>query len=307
MVLSGARKTRLAPVGSINYMRGLGKFDTYIDLSVRMKGNLVISCPGGTQLTSGFPPGVEDFNYAPLWEFHFLSVEFGITKLTLLTWIAIAGISMFFVVAVLRPKIVPGRMQWLGESAYGFVRDGLARQVVGEEGVKFAPYLTTLFVFILANNIYGVIPLAQISPNTKISLPVVLAVISFVMFNWVGIRKHGAGPYFRNMLFPPSVPVWLYPLLTPIEFFSTLVVRPATLAIRLFANMFAGHLLLLVFTLGGTALLTSENFVFKTFSAFSFVLAIALSLFEFVVQLVQAYVFTILTASYLQGALAKNH
>jgi F-type H+-transporting ATPase subunit a len=86
-----------------------------------------------------------------------------------------------------------------------------------------------------------------------------------------------------------------------------LVVRPVTLAIRLFANMFAGHLLLLVFTLGGIALLTSDNFAFKFFSVFSFALAIALSLFEFVVQLVQAYVFTILTASYLQGALAENH
>jgi F-type H+-transporting ATPase subunit a len=274
---------------------------------VRTKGSAVISYPDGTQLASGFPPGVEDFNYTPLWEFHALGVDFGVTKLTLLTWIAIVGIATFFVLAVRRSKLVPGRMQWLGESAYGFIRDGLARQVVGEEGVKFAPYLTTLFIFILANNIYGVIPLAQISPNAKISLPVVLAVISFAMFNWVGIRKHGAGPYFKNMLFPPSVPIWLYPLLTPIEFFSTLVVRPVTLAIRLFANMFAGHLLLLVFTLGGIALLTSDNFAFKFFSVFSFALAIALSLFEFVVQLVQAYVFTILTASYLQGALAENH
>lgn len=258
-------------------------------------------------LAAEFPPGLKDFDYAPLADFHVFGVEFAITKLTLLTWIAIAGISIFFLLAVRKPQLVPGRMQWMGESAYGFIRDGMARQVIGEAGVRFAPYLTTLFLFIVANNIYGVIPLAQISPTAKISLPVALALISFVLFNWIGIRQHGAATYFRNILFPPGVPIWLYPLLTPIEFFSTLVVRPVTLAVRLFANMFAGHLLLLVFILGGATLLASDNFLFKGFSFFSFLLAIVLSLFEFAVQLVQAYVFTILTASYLQGALAQQH
>ncbi|HEX3732893.1 MAG TPA: F0F1 ATP synthase subunit A [Mycobacteriales bacterium] len=258
-------------------------------------------------MASEFPPGVKDFHYAPIWDLHLFGIDLAITKLTLLTWIAILGISVFFLLAVRKPKLVPGRMQWMGESAYGFIRDGMARPMIGEEGVRFAPYLTTLFLFIVANNIYGVIPIAQISPTAKISLPVVLALLSFVLFNWIGIRKHGVAKYFRNILFPPSVPAWLYPLLTPIEFFSTLVVRPVTLAVRLFANMFAGHLLLLVFTLGGIALLTSENFLLKGFSFFSFLLAIALSLFEFMVQLVQAYVFTILTASYLQGALADEH
>ncbi len=260
-----------------------------------------------SDVAAEFPPGLKDFNYAPFWDFHVLGVEFAITKLTLLTWLAVVGISVFFLLAVRKPKLVPGRLQWAGESTYGFIRDGMARSMIGDAGVRFAPYLTTLFLFIVANNIYGVIPLAQVSPNAKISLPVVLAILSFVLFNWVGIREHGAKTYFRNLLFPPSVPAWLYPLLTPIEFFSTLVVRPVTLAVRLFANMFAGHLLLLVFTLGGVALLASDNFLFKGFSFFSFLLAIVLSLFEFAVQLVQAYVFTILTASYLQGALAHEH
>ncbi|MGH3544381.1 MAG: F0F1 ATP synthase subunit A [Mycobacteriales bacterium] len=260
-----------------------------------------------TQLASEFPPGPENFNYAPIWDFHVLGLEFAITKLTLLTWIAVVGISVFFLLAVRKPTLVPGRLQWAGESTYRFIRDDMARLMIGEAGVRFAPYLTTLFLFIVANNIYGVLPLAQVSPNAKISLPVVLAILSFVLFNWVGIREHGAKTYFRNILFPPSVPPWLYPLLTPIEFFSTLVVRPVTLAVRLFANMFAGHLLLLVFTLGGVALLASDNFLFKSFSFFSFLLAIVLSLFEFAVQLVQAYVFTLLTASYLQGALAHEH
>ncbi len=258
-------------------------------------------------LAAEFPPGLNDFDYAPIWDFQLLGVEFAITKLTLLTWLAVVGISVFFLLAVRKPKLVPGRMQWMGVATYGFIRDGMARQVIGDAGVRFAPYLTTLFLFIAVNNIYGIVPLAQISPNAKISLPVVLAIISFVLFNWVGIRQQGAKSYFRNILFPPSVPFWLYPLLTPIEFFSTLVVRPVTLAVRLFANMFAGHLLLLVFTLGGVALLASDNFVFQGISIFSFLLAIALSLFEFAVQLVQAYVFTTLTASYLQGALAHEH
>jgi F-type H+-transporting ATPase subunit a len=254
-----------------------------------------------------FPPGLKDFDYAPLWDFRLFGIEIAITKLTILTWLALIGISIFFLLAVRKQQMVPGRLQWVGESIYGFIRDGVARDVVGAEGIKFAPYLTTLFVFIFANNIYGIIPLAQISPTAKISLPVCLAIISLVLFNWFGVKKHGFKKYFAGILFPPGAPKFILPLLTPIEVISVLIVRPVTLAIRLFANMFAGHLLLLVFTLGGVALLTADNFAYNTFSIFSFLLAIALTFLEFVVQLVQAFVFTILTASYLQGALSDGH
>jgi F-type H+-transporting ATPase subunit a len=122
----------------------------------------------------------------------------------------------------------------------------------------------------------------------------------------VGIRKHGAGKFFKNALVPPA-PWFMYPLLVPIEFFSTFIARPFTLALRLFANMFAGHMILLVFTLGGFVLAGSSTLFYKPISVLSWAMAIALTGLELVVAALQAYVFTVLTASYVQGALADEH
>lgn len=256
---------------------------------------------------NGFcPPGTESFIYKPLVSWRWFGIHFEITKITLLVWFAVVAISVLFLAATRNPKIVPGRGQWMAESTYEFVRNGVGEEVIGPEGVRFAPYLTTLFLFIVVTNIYGILPLAQISPSAHIAYPAFLAVISWIIFNWVGIRKQGAGKYFRGILFPPGIPWPIYILLTPIEFISTLIVRPITLAVRLFANMFAGHLLLLVFTLGGVYLLSVHNFS-KIFSIPAFLMAILLTFFEFIVQLLQAYVFVILTASYIQGALAEEH
>jgi F-type H+-transporting ATPase subunit a len=260
-----------------------------------------------TEYASEFPPGLKDFHYAPLAEFHLFGIDFAITKLTILTWVVVLGLSLFFLLAVRRQQMVPGRLQWAGESVYGFIRDGMARPMIGDEGVRFAPYLTTLFCFVLFNNLWAVIPVAQISPTAKISLPLVLALATLVLFNWVGIKKQGAKKYFGAILWPTGAPWWILPLLAPIELIQVFLVRPVTLAVRLFANMFAGHLLLLVFTLGGVALLDSSSLFSQSVSVVSFAFAIVMTLFEFVVQLVQAYVFTILTASYLQGALADEH
>jgi len=171
--------------------------------------------------------------------------------------------------------------------------------------VRFAPYLATLFTFILLNNFWGIVPFIQISPNSHIAFPAFLAVISYVMFIWVGIRHHGFVKYFKNSLIPPA-PWFILPLLIPIEFFSNFLVRPFSLAVRLFANMFAGHMLLLVFTLGGFAMLNA-NAWFLPFSLVSWVMTIALTFLEFLVICLQAYVFTVLTASYVQGALADEH
>ncbi|NUS73313.1 MAG: F0F1 ATP synthase subunit A [Corynebacteriales bacterium] len=260
-----------------------------------------------TTLASEFPPGLKDFNFKVLWEFQLLGINFEITKLTVLLWVSVLALVVFFSLAVRNQKMVPGRLQFAGESAYGFVRDGMAKPMMGEEGVRFAPYLTTLFCFIIVSNWWAIIPVVQIPTTAKISLPVVLALISYVLFNWVGIRKHGVKKYFGGIFWPAGAPWWILWLLTPIEIISTLIARPVTLAVRLFANMFAGHMLLLVFTFGGVALLNSDNFVNKTFSIFSFGMAIVMTIFEFMVQIIQAYVFTILTASYLQGALAEEH
>ena len=257
-----------------------------------------------TVLAAAFPPSVEDF-YLPSilpWGEH---DNYWFTKVTLLIWVSVALLIVFFLYAYRKPQLVPTKKQWLAESAYGFVRNNIAVDMIGPAGVRFAPYLTTLFLFILVNNFFGIVPLIQMSPMSHIAFPTVLAAISYVMFIYVGMRHHGPLKYFKHALIPPA-PWFILPLLIPIELFSNFIVRPFSLAVRLFANMFAGHMLLLVFTLGGFAMLNA-NVLLAPISLLSWVLTVALTLLEFLVICLQAYVFTVLTASYVQGALADEH
>jgi F-type H+-transporting ATPase subunit a len=250
-----------------------------------------------------WPPSVDDFylpsliNGAGPW----------LTKFTLLVWLAVAALIIFFMVAYREPKLVPTRTQWIAESLYNFGRENVARDVIGVEGLRFAPYLATLFCFILVTNIFGVIPFIQVSPNSHIAFPVVLAVASYVLFMYLGFRKHGVLGFFKHNLVIPGVPIPMLLLVAPIEFFSTFILRPLTLSLRLFANMFAGHVILLVFTLGGFLLASSSNLFLKPISLVSWTMAILLTLFELLIAGLQAYVFALLTASYVQGAIADDH
>jgi F-type H+-transporting ATPase subunit a len=251
-----------------------------------------------------FPPSVEDF-YLPSilpWGGHNV---YWFTKITLLVWIAVGAIIIYFLMSYRNPKLVPTKKQWIAESIYGFVRNNIAVEMIGHRGVAFAPYFTSLFCFILLTNLFGIIPFIQISPNSHIAFPAILAAISYVMFIYVGIRHHGFGKFFKHSLMPPA-PWFMMPLLIPIELFSTFIARPFTLALRLFANMFAGHMILLVFTLGGFAMLNA-NALLAPASLVSWVMAIALTFLEAMIAVLQAYVFVVLTASYVQGALADGH
>jgi F-type H+-transporting ATPase subunit a len=258
-----------------------------------------------TVLAAEFPPSVEDF-YLPSilpWNAH---DSYWFTKITLLVWVAVALIIIYFLVSYRKPQLVPTKKQWLAESLYGFVRNNISVDMIGPRGVAFAPYLTTLFCFVLVMNFFSIVPLIQISPNSHIAFPAILAVISYVMFIYIGSKHHGGFfKYFKKALIPPA-PWFILPLLIPIEFFSTFLVRPFSLAVRLFANMFAGHMLLLVFTLGGFAMI-SANAWLAPVSVISWIMTIALTFLEFLVICLQAYVFTVLTASYVQGAIADEH
>lgn len=249
-----------------------------------------------------FPPKVEDFYLPPLIE----GAYPWLTKFTLLVWLAVAALIVFFLWANRNPKIVPTKRQWVAESVYGFVRDGVAKDMIGPQGVAFAPYLTTLFCFILLTNLFGIIPLAQVSPNAHIAFPIVLTVITYVMYLYIGFKKHGFTGYLKRASYLPA-PWFVQPVLMPIEILTTFVIRPGTLALRLFANMFAGHVILLVFVLGGFALLSANSVLVKFASIGSWALAIALTLLEAVIAVLQAYVFVILTTSYLQSSLAEEH
>lgn len=251
-----------------------------------------------------FPPKVEDF-FLP----DFITGRtdtYWFTKITSLVVLAVIVIIAFFVLSYRKPKLVPTKKQWIAESAYGFVRNNVSIGMLGEkDGIRFAPYMATLFSFIAVMNIMGIIPGIQMSPSSHIAFPVMLAVISYVIFNYVGIRKFGFVKYMKHTLIPPA-PLFVMPLLIPIEFFSNLIIRPVTLALRLFANLFAGHIILLVFTLGGFAMINANALLFPV-SIVSWLMTVALTFLEAFIAILQAYMFVVLSTSYIQGALAEEH
>jgi F-type H+-transporting ATPase subunit a len=248
-----------------------------------------------------FPPSVEDF-FLPS-----LAAGYWVTKFTLMVWLAVAALIVFYLVVYREPKLVPTRGQWIAESVYGFARDNISRELIGPEGRKFAPYVATLFSFIIVTNLFGIIPFLQVSPNSHIAFPAVLAILSYVLYVYMGVRRHGFVGFLKKMTVTPGVPKVIYPLLVPIEAFTNLINRPLTLAVRLFANMFAGHLILLVFTLGGFALFATGNFFYFAVGGISLIFAIVMTIFEFGIALLQAYVFIMLTGFYIGDAIEESH
>ena len=196
------------------------------------------------------PPSTADFELPPVFGDNPYT-----TKPIFLVFLSVILISIFFIAASRKAAVVPSKLQFAGESIYSFVRNDLARDVIGHEFMRFVPYLFTLFTFILTNNLFGIVPGLQFPAMSRVSFPYVLAMFTFVIFHYVAIKHKGLIAYLKEIMFMPGVPKPVYILLTPIEIATYFLVRPLTLSLRLFANMFAGHLLLLVFILGGEHLL----------------------------------------------------
>ena len=255
----------------------------------------------------GFPaPGAEIFLFDDVAAFTIGNLEFHITKVTILLFIVVAIILAFFIYAFRKPKLVPRGAQNVGEMAYLFIRDGIARDTIGKDGDKFVPFLFSFFFLVWLSNFMGIVPFAQIPITSIFAIPVAFALIVYVTWVPIGIYRQGFGGFFKNLLFPPGVPKPMYVLLAPLEFLSNLIVRPATHAIRLFANMFAGHLLIATFSIAAFYLL-SWSVIGMLGSVASFTVAIALTGFEALIQFLQAYIFTLLTAVYISGALHAEH
>jgi F-type H+-transporting ATPase subunit a len=204
-------------------------------------------------------------------------------------------------------NFVPGKFQLMGEISLNFVRKSIAHDQLGEkDGDRFLPLLTTIFFVTLGMNITGIIPGLNIAGTSVIGLPIVMALAAYVTFIYAGVKKHGMG-FFKNSLFPAGVPKAFYVLVTPIEFLSTFILRPVTLALRLTMNMIAGHLLLVLCFSATQFFLFNTEGLFKAFGAGTFVFGFAFTLFEILVAFLQAYVFTLLTTVYIQLALADEH
>jgi len=255
----------------------------------------------------GFPaPGAEIFQFDALFSFTVGSLEFNITKVTILLFIVVVVLLGFFLYAFRKPQLVPRGAQNVGELGYLFIRDGIAREAMGKEGDKFVPFLFSFFFLIWMSNFMGIVPFAQIPITSIFAIPVAFALIVYLTWVPLGVYRQGFGPFFKNMLFPPGVPKAMYGLLVPIEFISNIIVRPFTHSVRLFANMFAGHLLIASFSVA-TFYLISASVIGIMGSVASFAVTIALTGFEILIQALQAYIFTLLTAVYISGALHAEH
>lgn len=249
-----------------------------------------------------FPPVQHLFDWE---EIALKGTPFAINKTVLLLWTVVVIVSALFLVAARRPGLVPTGVRNVVEAGIEFVERGIAREVMGPEGAAWVPFLTTMFFFILFLNLFGIIPLVQFPATSRMAIPGYLAIQTWVIFIVVGIKAQGPLGYLKNSLVPPGVPWPLYFLVVPIEFLSTFLVRPFSLAVRLFANMMAGHLLLTAFYVISAALWS------KTALAIILPLpvatAIALTGFELLVVVLQAYIFTILTAVYIGQSIHPEH
>jgi len=231
----------------------------------------------------------------------------GLNKVCLVYILSAVLTVVFFAVAGAkgRKQRVPTGIAALAESGVDFVREQIIMQTMGADGLVFLPFLTVLFFFILFSNLTEVIPVVQFPANARIAMPIALALLSWVIFNVVGIVKQGPLKYFKGMLFPPGVPKALYILVSPIELVSTLFVRPLSLSVRLFANMLAGHLILSTFAILSAAMFAKS--VAAVILPFPALLLVGLVGFEALVGFLQAFIFTILTAVYIGGALHPEH
>jgi F-type H+-transporting ATPase subunit a len=232
----------------------------------------------------------------------------GFNKTVLVTLLAGLLTVILFWLGGRRHALVPTGMQNVAEATVDFIRDGIVMQTIGPDGMSFLPYLTTLFCFILFCNLFEIIPIFQFPSTARMAIPLFLALITWVLYNFMGVKRQGFGGYMRSSLFPPGVPKALYILVTPIEALSTFLVRPFSLAVRLFANMLAGHLLLVTFAVLTDALLFHNSIViFKPLFVLPAAMNVAVTGFELLVAFLQAFIFTILTAVYLGGAMHPEH
>lgn len=236
------------------------------------------------------------FFWEPIW---FADTPFAVNRVVVLIFLASLLCMAFFLLGARRKSIVPRGAQNVAEAAYLFIRNNIAVDVIGPDGVRFAPYLAALFFFIFFNNLLEIVPGVNFPTTSRMALPAFLALLTWIVFNVVGFRAQG-GRYLKETLFPPGVPKFIYVLLTPIELFSVFIIRPATLAIRLLANMMAGHVLLTVFFLFTHDFLVENLTPVSAFGGvLTFVVACVVIMFELLVISIQAYIFTMLTAFYI--------
>ena len=228
---------------------------------------------------------------------------FEFNKIGLISLLAMIIPTILFLAS--KKELVPSGLQNLVEGTVDFVDKQVIMSAIGPEGRKYMPLLLTIFMFVFFGNIFEVIPTFQMPANARMANPVVLALTAWVTFIAVGIKSQGLGGFMKSSLFPPGVPKALLPLVSLIEFISTFILRPFGLAVRLFANMLAGHILLVTFGVLCISLWQASPLAIVL--PFSFAMLVGLTGFEIMVSLIQAFVFSLLTAVYISLSMSAHH
>lgn len=237
--------------------------------------------------------------------FHIGPME--VSRTIVLIFLAAFIVMAAFFISFRKARVVPTKFQALVETIVSFIRDEVAVGIIGPEGGRYAPYLMTLFTFILVGNLFEVTPFINFPITSRMALPMFMALLTYVIFIVAGIAKQGP-MYFWNAVAPPGVPkALLFTLVIPIELVSTFFIRPFSLAVRLFANMVAGHIMLSVLLVTAVVYMLERDAVWKVASVFPLALGIAIFVFEIIVSILQAYIFTLLSAVYIQTSVHPEH
>ncbi|MFB8147691.1 F0F1 ATP synthase subunit A [Microbacterium sp. NPDC056003] len=248
-------------------------------------------------------PSIEEF----FPEILFTLAGVPIHRIHLIQFLATIAVVLIFWLGTRRMRVVPGRFQSLVEMGLDFVRVNIGEDLLGKKDAqRFLPILTTMFFMILFMNITGIIPFLNIAGTSIIAVPLTLAVVSYITFIYAGIKKSPKN-FFKNSLFPSGVPWPIYIIVTPIELISTFVIRPVTLTLRLLMNMMVGHLLLVLFFAATQFFIVDMGGWWSILGAGSLAFGFIFTLFEILVAVLQAYVFALLTAVYIQLAVAEEH
>ena len=266
-------------------------------MSLNVLRSLAAAGGGGYQT-----PTTGEF-YQPLWN----EGPLAITRASVVMVFSVGLIAWWLIATTKRAAIVPSKGQWVTEGIYGFIRNGVARDIIGSKDfLRFVPLLFSMFVLILVNNLFGVIPPVQFPTMSRIGFPIALTVVVYVVYHYIGIKRVGPVAYFKNLV-PAGLPGWIFLPILFLEIITFFITRPLTLALRLFGNMFAGHLLLLVFITGGEYMLIHGGFGLKIAGLGAYGMAFVLTIFEILIEFLQAWVFTLLAATYIAGSLADEH
>jgi F-type H+-transporting ATPase subunit a len=248
------------------------------------------------------PPSAPDF-----WQPLVGDGAFAITRPMVLMVLSVVVLALVMMAVTRRLAVVPGKGQYRAEGVYGLVRNSVARDVIGQEHFRpYLPLLFTLFTLILLNNLFGIIPVIQYPTMSRIGFPLALALAVYVVYLVAGVRRRGATGFVKSLV-PPGLPWWVVPVVFALEAITFLVTRPVTLTLRLFGNMFAGHILLLLFALGGEFMLLHGSVLIKIVSLPAFLMFFLFTAFEILIAFLQAYVFILLASVYIAEVYADAH